>query len=136
MKHHPTIGANIISHLPNVKKILSGVKYHHEKWDGSGYPEGLVGEEIPFFGRIVAVADVFDAMISGRTYSGFLDSSDAVDKLSVETDLFDKDILKAFVSAYEKGVLTQRTSTKQNKIENPGDQELERKDTLRNKKSS
>lgn len=115
MKQHPIIGANIVGHLPNVKKILSGVKYHHEKWDGSGYPEGLAGEDIPFFGRIVAVADVFDAMISGRTYSGFMDSDDAVQKLAGEVELFDPDILKAFVKAYDSGILTQRTSTKQNK---------------------
>lgn len=114
MKQHPTIGANIVGHLPNVRKILSGVKYHHEKWDGSGYPEGLAGEDIPFFGRIVAIADVFDAMISGRTYSGFIDSADAAERLALETDLFDPDILKAFSRAYEKGVLTQRTTTKQN----------------------
>jgi HD-GYP domain-containing protein (c-di-GMP phosphodiesterase class II)/pSer/pThr/pTyr-binding forkhead associated (FHA) protein len=116
MKQHPTIGANIVGHLPNARKILSGVKYHHEKWDGSGYPDGLVGEDIPFFGRIVAVADVFDAMISGRTYSGFMDSSDAVEKLTSESDLFDPDILQAVENAYNKGILTQRTSTKQNMV--------------------
>lgn len=115
MKQHPTIGANIVGHLPNARKILSGVKYHHEKWDGTGYPDGLAGEEIPFFGRIVAVADVFDAMISGRTYSGFIDATEAVERLSAEVDLFDPDILKAFTRAHENGILNQRTSTKQNK---------------------
>ncbi|MEZ4744121.1 MAG: HD domain-containing protein [Bdellovibrionota bacterium] len=49
MKLHPTIGADIISHMPNANRFLSGVKYHHEKWDGTGYPEGLVGEDIPFW---------------------------------------------------------------------------------------
>ena len=129
MKQHPVIGSNIVGHLPNARKILSGVKYHHEKWDGSGYPDGLAGEEIPFFGRIVAVADVFDAMISGRTYSGFIDSSEAVEKLSSESELFDPDILKAFVRAYENGILTQRTSTKQNKTkdDDQGDQPAELK---------
>ena len=111
MKLHPTIGANIISHMPNAKKFLSGVKYHHEKWDGTGYPEGLTGENIPFFGRIIAVADVLDAMISGRAYSGFIDESEAIEKIQNEADLFDPEIIKALVRAWENGIITQRTST-------------------------
>lgn len=111
MKQHPVIGANIVSHLPNVKRFISGIKYHHEKWDGSGYPDGLVGEDIPFFGRIVAVADVFDAMVSGRSYSGFLDESDAVEQLTKEKELFDPDVVNAFTRAWQAGRLTQKTST-------------------------
>jgi HD-GYP domain-containing protein (c-di-GMP phosphodiesterase class II) len=116
MKQHPAIGANIVSNLPNARRFLSGIKYHHEKWDGTGYPEGLAGDDIPFFGRIVAVADVFDAMVSGRSYSGFIDEKDAVEKLSSEKDLFDPDIVRAFVRAWESGRLTQKTSTQKNKV--------------------
>ena len=116
MKLHPTIGANIISHLPNASRIISGVKYHHEKWDGTGYPEGLAGEDIPFFGRIVAIGDVFDAMISGRSYSGFIDQSDAIERLNEESELFDPEILKAFTRAHENGTLTQKTSTQNNEL--------------------
>ncbi len=116
MKLHPTIGANIISHLPNAQRVMSGVKYHHEKWDGTGYPEGLAGEEIPFFGRIVAIGDVFDAMISGRSYSGFINQDDAIEKLHDERELFDPEILKAFTRAHEKGTLTPKTSTQNNII--------------------
>ncbi len=111
MKLHPTIGANIINHLPNAQKIISGIKYHHEKWDGTGYPDGLSGEDIPFFGRIVALADVFDAMVSGRSYSGFMDQEEAVDRLQGEAELFDPEILRAFVRACEKGTLSPKTST-------------------------
>ncbi|MCX6119057.1 MAG: HD domain-containing protein [Proteobacteria bacterium] len=141
MKQHPTIGANIINHLPNARKIISGVKYHHEKWDGTGYPDGLVGEEIPFFGRIVAVADVFDAMISGRSYSGFMDSSNAVEKLNDERELFDPDIINALIKAHDKGVLTQRTSTKQNKVVDekaaaPASSGSKKSEKLNQKKSS
>lgn len=105
IKLHPVIGADIISHLPNAKRFLSGVKYHHEKWDGTGYPEGLTGEDIPFFGRIVAIADVFDAMVSGRSYSGFVNIENAIEKLSEDNDIFDPEILKAFLKAYESGRL-------------------------------
>lgn len=119
MKLHPSIGANIISHLPNAQKIMSGVKYHHEKWDGTGYPDGLAGEEIPFFGRIVALADVFDAMVSGRSYSGFMDQEEAVNRMQEEAELFDPEILKAFVRACEKGTLSLKTSTQNNEVEAP-----------------
>ena len=111
MKLHPTIGADIMSNLPNAQKFLSGIKYHHEKWDGTGYPDGLEGEDIPFFGRIVAVADAFDAMVSGRSYSGFIDESEAIEKIQNELDLFDPEIVAALVRAWEDGSVTQRTST-------------------------
>ncbi|MEZ4744122.1 MAG: hypothetical protein R3B45_17015 [Bdellovibrionota bacterium] len=68
-------------------------------------------EKISHFGRIVAVADVFDAMISGRSYSGFIDESNAVEKIMKERDLFDPEIIKALERAWDNGSLTQRTST-------------------------
>lgn len=111
MKQHPIIGAQIINFLPNSHRILSGIKYHHEKWDGTGYPDGLVGESIPFFGRIVALADAYDAMVSGRSYSGFMEQSDAVEKLNDESDLFDPEVMKAFNQAFDLGFLTIKTST-------------------------
>jgi HD-GYP domain-containing protein (c-di-GMP phosphodiesterase class II) len=114
MKLHPSIGADIVSHVPDAHRFISGVKHHHEKWDGTGYPDGLVGEEIPFFARIVAIADVFDAMVSGRSYSGFIDQSDAVTRLSDEKDIFDPEVVRAFVRAYENGSITLKTSTQNN----------------------
>jgi HD-GYP domain-containing protein (c-di-GMP phosphodiesterase class II) len=111
MKLHPKIGSDIISNMPNARKFVSGIKYHHEKWDGTGYPEGLQGEEIPFFGRIVAIADVFDAMVSGRAYSGFMDQNDAIQRLLDERELFDPEILKACVRAHDSGSLTLKTNT-------------------------
>ena len=114
MKLHPTIGSNIISHMPNAHRFVSGVKHHHEKWDGTGYPDGLAGEDIPFFGRIVAIADVFDAMVSGRAYSGFMDQSAAVQRIVEEKELFDPEILKACVRAHDSGAMTLKTSTANN----------------------
>ena len=75
---------------------------------------GLAGEDIPFFGRIVAIADVFDAMISGRSYSGFINQDDAIERLHDERELFDPEILKAFTRAHENGSLTPKTSTQNN----------------------
>lgn len=117
MKLHPNIGAEIVRTMPNSNKFISGIKYHHERWDGTGYPEGLVGEDIPFFGRIIGLADAFDAMISGRSYSGFIDQSDAIERLSDEKHLFDPQIFSAFIKAYEKGMITLKTDTLSNNLE-------------------
>ena len=70
MKRHPVHGAAILSNIQSQKVVdlLPGVKYHHERWDGGGYPEGLKGEDIPLLGRILAVADYLDALSSDRAY--------------------------------------------------------------------
>lgn len=68
IKKHPLIGAQILSNASIFSDILPIVKYHHERYDGTGYPENLKGENIPFLARIVSVADAFDAMYSTRPY--------------------------------------------------------------------
>ena len=72
IKNHPTIGAHILSTATIFKDILPIVKYHHEKYDGTGYPERLKGEQIPYLARIAAIADTFDAMTSKRVYRNSL----------------------------------------------------------------
>lgn len=68
IKNHPTIGAHILSTATIFKDIIPIVKHHHEKFDGTGYPSRLAGNDIPYLARITAVADTFDAMTSKRTY--------------------------------------------------------------------
>lgn len=68
IKTHSTIGANILSSIPRLDKISLAVRHHHERWDGSGYPAGLEGEDIPVLARILSVADTFDALTSDRPY--------------------------------------------------------------------
>lgn len=68
IKQHPEIGYRIIEQLGKLHFTLPGVLYHHERWDGGGYPHGLSGEDIPLMARIIAVADSFDAMTSSRPY--------------------------------------------------------------------
>ncbi len=68
IKNHPTIGAHILSTATIFQNLIPIVKHHHEKYDGTGYPGKVKGEEIPFFARIAAVADTFDAMTSKRSY--------------------------------------------------------------------
>ncbi|MFZ9914309.1 MAG: HD-GYP domain-containing protein [Phycisphaerales bacterium] len=68
IKQHPEIGWRILRDIPQFAPVLGGVRHHHERFDGRGYPHGLAGRDIPLFARIIAIADTFDAMSSTRTY--------------------------------------------------------------------
>lgn len=68
IEQHPAVGADIIARLPGMETVARFVRYHHERYDGKGYPDGLSGEEIPVGARIIAVADCYDAMLEPRTY--------------------------------------------------------------------
>lgn len=68
IKRHPVIGYDILKDIPPLAEVLPAVLYHHERWDGTGYPEGLRGDQIPLIGRMFALADTFDAMSSTRSY--------------------------------------------------------------------
>lgn len=69
MKTHTTEGAKVLEAIPEMQSVIPIVKHHHERWDGSGYPDHLAGEAIPLFARIVSVVDAFDAMTTDRPYS-------------------------------------------------------------------
>ena len=81
MKNHTVIGGNILKDMSMLKDIDLGAKYHHERYDGKGYPDGLKGEQIPYIARIISVADAFDAMTSDRVYRKHLDSIIVVNEL-------------------------------------------------------
>ena len=68
MKSHVIRGAEILKDFTIVEHATDGTKYHHERYDGTGYPKGMKGEEIPLYGRIIGVADAFDAMTANRVY--------------------------------------------------------------------
>jgi len=68
MRRHPLIGAEIAGRMKGLQDLVPGVRYHHERWDGRGYPDGLAGEELPLLARVLAVADTLDAMCSDRPY--------------------------------------------------------------------
>lgn len=73
IKMHPGIGANMLRDIRQMEDLIPGVLYHHERWDGKGYPEKRMGLDIPLFGRVIGLADAFDAMSSDRTYRSALD---------------------------------------------------------------
>ena len=68
MRLHPEKGVAILAPIDQLRDVLPGILYHHERFDGTGYPKGLKGESIPLEARIIAVADAFDAMVSDRPY--------------------------------------------------------------------
>lgn len=70
IKTHPSVGSEILKNITDFPELMIGAKYHHERWDGRGYPDGRSGEEIPEMARIIAVADTYDAMTSNRSYRG------------------------------------------------------------------
>lgn len=82
IKLHPEIGHRILKDIPQFADILPGVLYHHERWDGRGYPHGIKGDEIPMFARLIAIADSFDAMSSTRTYRSALPRDKVLDEIA------------------------------------------------------
>lgn len=81
VRRHPTIGVKILGHTTYLKKELPLILHHHERYDGSGYPAGLVGEQIPIGARILAVADALDAMLSRRAYRAALSMQETKEEL-------------------------------------------------------
>jgi putative nucleotidyltransferase with HDIG domain len=108
VKRHPATGAEmLLSVSPLLEPIAAGVRAHHERWDGSGYPDGLAGEEIPAVGRIVAVADVFDSITHPRSYRERVYTRDeAIAELQAGagTD-FDPRVITALTHLYQRGRL-------------------------------
>jgi len=105
MKTHSTLGANIIRDVPFLKDLYHPILHHHENYDGSGYPDGKRGEDIPLTARIIHVADAFEAMTSNRPYRKSLGEIEAIKRLEREKGRqFDPVVVDAFISlAYKKG---------------------------------
>ena len=102
IKKHPKIGADIIGNSEMFKDIIPFVKYHHERFDGKGYPEGLSGENIPYVARIAAVADSFDAMSSRRVYRDSLSKDIVIQEIEKNLGTqFDPQIGSAFLDIIE-----------------------------------
>jgi HD-GYP domain-containing protein (c-di-GMP phosphodiesterase class II) len=107
MKQHPTKGAHILEAVPLLKEMAGAGLMHHENVDGSGYPEGLKGDDIPLLGRIVSVADAFDAMTTDRPYSKAMTFEAAIARLKfLAGKKFDGACVDAFEKAAQAGDLT------------------------------
>lgn len=110
MKTHVTKGAEILKDFTLIEHVVEGAKYHHEKYDGTGYPEGLKGEEIPLYGRIIAVADAFDAMTANRVYRKKLDFEKVLSELRrCRGTQFDPEFIDAFLKVIDEGKIDIRS---------------------------
>ena len=99
IKAHPVIGEKILSGVPQLYTVLPGVRSHHERWDGRGYPDGTKEKETPFFGRLLGIADAFDAMCSSRAYRAGLDRSEVLEEVKTcSASQFDPELVDVFLT--------------------------------------
>lgn len=119
MKEHPTIGANIMGQVRTLQAELPALAEHHERMDGNGYPAGLTDEQITLVGRIVAVADVFDALTSDRPYREALSAEEALEILNSNRGThLDSQCVDAMLNAYLKGKI--KTQKEQDQLQGQG----------------
>ncbi len=98
---HPTAGATLVAPLRTARHALPYVLFHHERWDGSGYPSGLSGDAIPLEGRLLCVADAFDAMTSARPYRHALSTDRALAEIAICAGTqFDPLVAEAFLEVW------------------------------------
>jgi diguanylate cyclase (GGDEF)-like protein len=103
MQQHTVFGSLIVKDVPNLDLVLGGVRHHHERWDGTGYPDALRGEDISLLGRLIAVPDSFIAMITDRPYRKAYTYEQALVEIERGSGVqFDPKIVKAFVNAVRK----------------------------------
>jgi len=106
MRRHARLGANLLNSTRRFAGVAQGIGSHHERWDGSGYPAGLNGEDIPLHGRILAVVDAFEALTSDRPYRLAYDKSVAVEKLREGSGTqFEPRLVEKFLELVEHGVI-------------------------------
>ncbi|HTQ10919.1 MAG TPA: HD domain-containing phosphohydrolase, partial [Fimbriimonadaceae bacterium] len=102
IKRHPEIGADILDAVEFPWPVIPAVKYHHERWDGSGYPRGLKHDAIPLGARILAVADVYDALTSSRSYRNAWTHAEALESISSQAGIqFDPRVVQAFAAVID-----------------------------------
>ncbi len=103
MRQHPDIGAEMVKDIPFLAPAIPVIRYHHERWDGLGYPAGLSGQAIPLTARVVAVADAYDAMTTNRPYRVTLSFSEAIETiLSASGTHFDPKVVQIFQQVWKE----------------------------------
>ena len=121
MKQHAAMGADIISSVNFPYPVEPIVRYHHENWDGSGYPEGLIGTDIPIGARILSVVDCFDALTSDRPYRLSLSDAEAIEiLLKRRGNMYDPLVVDTFLKVHKQLTPTARPAdTRQASISVP-----------------
>ena len=105
MQQHPLFGFAMTADLFE-REVAEAILYHHERFDGAGYPHGLAGSEIPLMARIVSVADAFDAITSTRSYQPALPTEYAIREIRIHSGTqFDPEVVEAFLTVEASGIL-------------------------------
>lgn len=113
IKKHITYSVKILEDIKQLKDVVEIIKYHHEKYDGTGYPYGIRGDEIPIGSRIIAIADAFDSIISNRIYRNSIELDEALIKIKEGSGTqFDPVVVKAFEDCFE---IIKKTVNEENK---------------------
>ena len=103
MKRHPEIGYHIAESSIELVPIAKGILYHHEWWNGKGYPKGLKGENIPLISRIISIVDAYDAMTNDRPYRKALSTEEAIEELKrCSGTQFDPNLVPKFIGIVER----------------------------------
>lgn len=117
IKKHPVTGAKILKDIAILDNVQEGALYHHERWDGRGYPKGLEGEKIPLFARVIAIADSYDAMSRNRIYRKHLEREQIINEFIKNSgSQFDPSIAAVFVGMLNEGYSKEDNSTQSNII--------------------
>ena len=107
IKKHISYSVKILEDIKQLRDVVEIIKYHHEKYDGSGYPSGIKGDEIPVGSRIIALADAFDSIVSNRIYRNRLDYSDALQEIKNNSGTqFDPAVVAAFEECFDEIIST------------------------------
>ena len=111
MRSHTTRGEEICRHLKSLQPVLPIIRNHHERFDGSGYPDGLRGTHIPLLARVIQIADIYDALVSRRSYKPAFSPADALETILEETarGWRDPQIVELFLRLH-KDVISKNTS--------------------------
>lgn len=112
MRTHPELGYQILKKVEGIEDVIAGMRLHHERWDGKGYPLGLKGEEIPMIAQIIAVADTYDAMVSTRPYRKGLPAEVAHEEILKNRGIqFSPEVVDAFDQAFKKEKMGKKTKS-------------------------
>jgi HD-GYP domain-containing protein (c-di-GMP phosphodiesterase class II) len=104
IRRHPAVGSQILAPLPHLKTMSTFVRGHHERWDGTGYPDGLAGEAIPWGARVLGAAEIYDALATARPYREQLTPELAVERMRELTGtVISPEVFRALAAAVERG---------------------------------
>jgi putative two-component system response regulator len=109
MRTHPQRGEDICKPLRSLERVLPIIRHHHERWDGSGYPDGLSGAQIPRLARILQMADIYDALTSARPYKEAMPAQNALEIMQRETEKGwrDPELMETFTRLHRDSVSTE-----------------------------